>query len=159
MRVITSIEEIRNYVQKCRKENKNIGLVPTMGALHKGHLKLVETAHSENEITIVSIFVNPTQFNNKEDFDKYPVSLEADLELIQDYADVVFHPHKDIIYKTPPTLGFQYETIANTMEGKFRPGHFSGVGLIVSKLFNIVSPRQSILRSKRFSAIRYYQKN
>ena len=118
-----------------------IGLVPTMGALHEGHLSLIKKCKSDCDITVVSIFVNPTQFNNKEDFEKYPVTLEEDKQLlINEKADVLFHPDKQEIYPQEGKISLSFGSLENVMEGKFRPGHFSGVGLIVSKLFNIISP-------------------
>ena len=121
--------------------NHQIGLVPTMGALHEGHLDLVRRSRQLTSVTVVSIFVNPTQFNNPEDFAKYPVTLEADLQkLEQAGVDYVFVPEVAEMYPTPAKLQFDFGELEHVLEGKFRPGHFNGVALVVSKLFHIVKP-------------------
>ena len=120
---------------------KRIGLVPTMGALHKGHLALVKRSKAENDLTVVSIFVNPTQFNNSEDLNKYPRSLDADLTLLRNEGvDIVFVPEVEEMYPQSSGLSIHFSLLENTLEGKFRPNHFSGVAIIVAKLFHLVSP-------------------
>lgn len=120
---------------------KRIGLVPTMGALHEGHLALVRRSKAENDLTVVSIFVNPTQFNNPEDLDKYPRSLDADLTLLRNEGvDIVFVPEVEEMYPQSSGLSIHFSLLDNTLEGKFRPNHFSGVAIIVAKLFHVVAP-------------------
>jgi pantoate--beta-alanine ligase len=120
---------------------KTIGLVPTMGALHQGHLDLVDQCIKNADVAVVSIFVNPTQFNNKEDFDKYPNTLDADLELLEKAGvDYVFVPSVETMYPVPTKLQFDFGDLERILEGAFRPGHFNGVGIIVSKLFHSISP-------------------
>jgi len=124
-----------------RRLGRSIGLVPTMGALHDGHLSLLKASVEENDISVVSIFVNPTQFNNQEDFEKYPLHIEEDLEkLSKNKCDVVFLPDQGEIYRDKTRLKFHFGSLEKVMEGKFRPGHFNGVAIIVSKLFNIIQP-------------------
>lgn len=120
---------------------KTIGLVPTMGALHQGHLDLVNECIKNSDVSVVSIFVNPTQFNNKEDFDKYPNTLDADLELLEKAGvDYVFVPTVETMYPAPTKLKFDFGDLERILEGAFRPGHFNGVGVVVSKLFHLIGP-------------------
>jgi pantoate--beta-alanine ligase len=120
----------------------SVGFVPTMGALHEGHLSLIRKSKKENKMTVCSIFVNPIQFNNQEDFDKYPNTLEQDLELLKaEGCDIVFVPSSSEMYPTKPITKFDFGALEHVMEGAFRPGHFSGVAIVVSKLFNIVRPK------------------
>lgn len=120
---------------------KSIGLVPTMGALHQGHLDLVAQCIEKSDISVVSIFVNPTQFNNLEDFEKYPQTLSEDLELLQDAGvDYVFAPTVETMYPSPTQLQFDFGELETILEGAFRPGHFNGVGVVISKLFHIIQP-------------------
>ncbi|MEN2282884.1 pantoate--beta-alanine ligase [Algoriphagus sp. SE2] len=123
------------------KTDKTIGFVPTMGALHEGHLELIRASKKSTDLTVVSIFVNPIQFNNQEDFDKYPVLTTQDLKLLQkENVDFVFLPNQEAIYPKKPIINLDFGYLERVLEGKFRPGHFSGVGIIVSKLFNIIRP-------------------
>lgn len=132
---------LKSFLAEKRKLGFSIGLVPTMGALHEGHLYLIKKSISECDITVVSIFVNPTQFNNSEDFKKYPITIEEDKsKLLQENIDVLFNPAVEEIYPRTGKMSLRFGLLDTVMEGKFRPGHFSGVGLIVSKLFNIVVP-------------------
>ena len=122
-----------------------------MGALHEGHFSLIEKARNENDICVVSIFVNPTQFNNSKDFDNYPSTLEGDIEKLKSLkCDFVFVPDKDEMYLSKPILNFDFGKLENSMEGANRPGHFNGVGLVVSKLFNIISPSRAYFGQKDF---------
>ncbi|WP_075349990.1 pantoate--beta-alanine ligase [Algoriphagus marinus] len=131
------------------KSNKTIGFVPTMGALHEGHLELIRASKLTCDITVVSIFVNPTQFNNSEDFGNYPKTLNEDLEkLKQEKVDYVYTPSNDDIYTELPILSFSFGRLESTLEGAFRPGHFNGVGIVVSKLFNIIRPSKSFFGQK-----------
>jgi len=141
MQIFYTIAETQNYLKAQQKAGKSIGFVPTMGALHAGHISLIESSKKENTITACSIFVNPTQFNNPEDLKKYPRTLETDCEMLaQAGCDVVFAPSAEEMYPSLPKLKFDFGTLETVMEGKFRPGHFNGVGIVVSKLFNIVRP-------------------
>jgi pantoate--beta-alanine ligase len=131
------------------QNNQQIGFVPTMGALHEGHLDLVKKSTSQAAITVVSIFVNPTQFNNPEDFAKYPVTLEADLEKLNHAgADYVFLPSVDTMYPAPTHLKFDFGALEQVLEGRFRPGHFNGVGVVVSKLFHLIRPHVAFFGQK-----------
>ena len=154
MKLIHTINELRAELESQRKEGKKIGLVPTMGALHEGHASLVRRAVSENEIVVVSDFVNPTQFNDKNDLLKYPRTLDADCELLEkEGADYVFAPSVEEIYPEPDTRQFSYAPLDTVMEGKFRPGHFNGVCQIVSKLFMIVEPDKAYFGEKDFQQL------
>ena len=149
MKVCKTISEIRSIVQKVKSNGKSIGLVPTMGALHTGHLGLIEESKNKCDVTITSIFVNPTQFNNPEDLKNYPRTTSADLEKLENaQCDLVFLPDNEDIYPKKPTISIDPGPIANELEGKFRSGHFDGVGLVVSKLFNIVQPNQAFFGQK-----------
>ncbi|MBA4298504.1 pantoate--beta-alanine ligase [Algoriphagus alkaliphilus] len=131
------------------RNNQQIGLVPTMGALHDGHLDLVAKSRSTCDVTLVSIFVNPTQFNNPEDFQKYPKTLDLDLEkLTQAGVDYVFLPSVEEMYPAPTQLKFYFGDLEHVLEGKFRPGHFNGVGIVVSKLFHLIRPHVSFFGQK-----------
>lgn len=141
MEVIREIHTLRKFLDKRRIEGKSIGLVPTMGALHAGHLKLVESSVNETDVTVCSIFVNPTQFNNPNDLKHYPRNFEEDLfKLDTTGCHVVFCPPEKEVYKKQTYITFKFGYLEEIMEGKFRPGHFNGVGLIVCKLFNIIEP-------------------
>lgn len=154
MKVITSSEELKKALLPHYDSKKSIGLVPTMGALHQGHLSLVEKATSENEITVISIFVNPTQFNDPEDLKKYPRTLEADLALLEKAnVDIVFAPTVEDVYPTKDTRTFSYPPLDEVMEGKARPGHFNGVCQIVSKLFTLTNPTRAYFGEKDFQQL------
>lgn len=141
MDIIKLIPSLKSFLKPFYLADKKIGLVPTMGALHEGHLALVRRSKAENDLTVVTIFVNPTQFNNPEDLVKYPRSLDADLALLRvEGVDIVFVPEVGEIYPEPSGLSINFSTLENTLEGKFRPNHFSGVAVIVAKLFHLVSP-------------------
>jgi len=131
-----------------------VGLVPTMGALHRGHLSLVETAALENNKIVVSIFVNPTQFNNDDDLKRYPRNLDADVKLLNETrCDFVFAPNVEEIYPEPDKRIFDFGHLDKVMEGKFRPGHFNGVAQVVSKLFDIVNPGKAYFGQKDFQQL------
>jgi len=141
MHIFKTINELSLFCKAQKKDNLSIGFVPTMGALHAGHLSLVAQSKAENELTIVSIFVNPTQFNNPDDLQKYPKMENVDIELLQNAGcDVVFLPSAEEVYAQKNTLKFDFGYLENIMEGKFRPGHFNGVATVVSKLFHFVMP-------------------
>ncbi|SMG22238.1 pantoate--beta-alanine ligase [Marivirga sericea] len=136
-----SIAEIQDLISEFKSEGKKIGFVPTMGALHQGHLSLVATAKEKVDIIVCSIYVNPTQFNNPDDLKKYPRNIEADKDLLEkNGCNILFLPSDEVMYAGRNTITFEFGDLDNVMEGQFRPGHFSGVALIVSKLFNIVLP-------------------
>lgn len=154
MKLVHTISELRAELDVQRKAGKKIGLVPTMGALHDGHASLVKRAVKENEIVVVSDFVNPTQFNDKNDLLKYPRTLDADCELLEkEGAAYVFAPSVEEIYPEPDTRQFDYSPLDTVMEGKFRPGHFNGVCQIVSKLFMIVEPDCAYFGEKDFQQL------
>lgn len=154
MKLIQTIQELRTELDALRKEGKTIGLVPTMGALHAGHASLVKRAVAENDVVVVSDFVNPTQFNDKNDLLKYPRTLDADCKLLEECgASFVFAPSVEEIYPEPDTRRFSYAPLDTVMEGKFRPGHFNGVCQIVSKLFLIVEPTRAYFGEKDFQQL------
>ncbi len=141
MQIFHTITSLQNFLKSQRLLGHSVGFVPTMGALHQGHLSLIETSKSQNDLTVCSIFVNPTQFNNPHDLAVYPRTLEADCEMLESVGcDVVFAPSAEEMYPTLPNLKFDFGDLERVMEGQFRPGHFNGVGIVVSKLFNIVQP-------------------
>lgn len=149
MNTFKKIEELRAELLNHRLKNKKIGLVPTMGALHQGHISLVEMAKEKSDLVAVSIFVNPTQFNNPEDLEKYPRNIERDLTLLRKAGcDIVFTPEVAEMYPYPHDLRINFGMLEDSLEGKFRPKHFSGVGQIVSKLFNIFQPHQAFFGQK-----------
>lgn len=154
MRVIHTIAELKELLQQHRQEGKTIGFVPTMGALHKGHITLVERCVAENDICVVSIFVNPTQFNNQEDLRLYPRTPEEDYELLRSTGtDVVFAPSVEEIYPGPDIRIFDFGLLDKVMEGAFRPGHFNGVAQVVSKLFAFVEPHKAYFGEKDFQQL------
>lgn len=154
MKLIQTIQELRTELDALRKEGKTIGLVPTMGALHAGHASLVKRAVAENDVVVVSDFVNPTQFNDKNDLLKYPRTLDADCKLLEECgASFVFAPSVEEIYPESDTRQFSYAPLDTVMEGKFRPGHFNGVCQIVSKLFLIVEPTRAYFGEKDFQQL------
>jgi pantoate--beta-alanine ligase len=154
MEIVHTIKELKTKLQVQREKGKTIGLVPTMGALHAGHASLVKRSVNENDVTVVSVFVNPTQFNDKKDLEKYPRTLEADCELLERIgANIVFAPSVSEMYPEPDTRVFSYPPTDEVMEGRFRPGHFNGVCQIVSKLFMIVEPNKAYFGEKDFQQI------
>lgn len=154
MKLVQTIKELQTELNALRSMGKTIGLVPTMGALHAGHASLVKRAVVENDVVVVSDFVNPTQFNDKNDLAKYPRTLDADCELLEKVgASFVFAPAVDEIYPEPDTRQFNYAPLDTVMEGKFRPGHFNGVCQIVSKLFMIVEPDRAYFGEKDFQQL------
>ena len=131
------------------QKNQRIGLVPTMGALHEGHLDLIRRSIQQADFTIVSIFVNPTQFNNPEDFQKYPNTLDADLSKLESLGvDYVFVPEVNTMYPALPNLKMDFGDLETVLEGKFRPGHFNGVGIVVAKLFHLIRPHVAFFGQK-----------
>ena len=154
MKVFKKIVDLQNALFDERKQGKKVGLVPTMGALHEGHASLVRRSVSENDVTVVSVFVNPTQFNDKNDLKNYPRNLEADCELLESCgADYVLAPEVDEMYPTPDTRHFEFPPVSTVMEGAHRPGHFNGVCQVVSRLFYIVRPDRAYFGEKDWQQI------
>jgi pantoate--beta-alanine ligase len=150
-----------DYLKSIKTKDSSIGFVPTMGALHQGHLSLMQQSMQENLTTVVSIFVNPTQFNNPEDLAKYPRTLEEDIKKIANLSPeiIVFAPTIDDIYEGKPSSQFfDFDGLENQMEGKFRPGHFNGVGTIVKRLFEIVEPTNAYFGEKDFQQLQIVKK-
>jgi pantoate--beta-alanine ligase len=154
MKVYKTVSGLSDALDQCRKEGKTIGLVPTMGALHNGHLSLVKRCVAENDVCVVSVFVNPTQFNNSTDLEKYPRTEEADIELLTSAnCTFAFIPSVEEIYPTPDTRKFDFAPLDQVMEGPARPGHFNGVGQVVSRLFDIVKPTRAYFGEKDFQQL------
>ena len=150
-----------NYLDTFFNKKSSIGFVPTMGALHEGHLSLLKKSITENECTVISIFVNPTQFNNPDDLKKYPRTLQADLEKIESVSDqiIVFIPTVEEIYgEKTESKSYDFDGLEHQMEGKFRPGHFDGVGTVVQRLFEIVKPTNAYFGEKDFQQLQIIKK-
>lgn len=149
MKILTTVKEVREYVKDARMAGKTVGLVPTMGYLHEGHASLVKKSVEECDVTIVSVFVNPTQFAPNEDFDAYPRDLEHDVKLLEECgADCVFHPEADEMYFPDATTTIVPDVLSKNLCGKTRPIHFGGVCTVVGKLFNIVTPDKAFFGQK-----------
>ena len=154
MNLINTVKGVQEMITSLRNEGKSIGFVPSMGALHEGHLSLVKQCISDNDICVVSIFVNPTQFNNTEDLVKYPRNLEKDcLYLEKAGVDIVFAPSVEEIYPQPDTRQFDFDQLDKVMEGEHRPGHFNGVAQVVSRLFDIIKPDMAYFGEKDFQQL------
>lgn len=154
MKVIHTIKDLQAELSVLKAQGKKVGLVPTMGALHAGHASLVKHSVNENEVTVVSVFVNPTQFNDKNDLVKYPRTLDADCKLLEACgATYTFAPSVEEMYPEPDTRQFSYAPLDTVMEGAFRPGHFNGVCQIVSKLFEAVKPHRAYFGEKDFQQL------
>lgn len=157
MQIVSTKTELQTLVKACKESHKTIGLVPTMGALHQGHASLVKRAVADNDICVVSVFVNPTQFNNKEDLAKYPRNIERDAELLSSIgADYVFAPTPEEMYSAEEmntTFAFDFAGLDQVMEGKMRPGHFNGVVQVVSRLFYLVQPDKAYFGEKDFQQL------
>lgn len=157
MQIITTKQALREAVSACKSSGKSIGLVPTMGALHEGHASLVRRAVAENDVCFVSVFVNPTQFNNKEDLAKYPRNIERDAELLSSIgAHYVFAPTPEEMYSAEEmntTFAFDFAGLDQVMEGKMRPGHFNGVVQVVSRLFYLVEPNRAYFGEKDYQQL------
>ena len=154
MKVIHTIKDLQAELSVLKAQGKKVGLVPTMGALHAGHASLVKRSVNENEVTVVSVFVNPNQFNDKNDLVKYPRTLDADCKLLEACgATYAFAPSVEEMYPEPDTRQFSYAPLDTVMEGAFRPGHFNGVCQIVSKLFEAVKPHRAYFGEKDFQQL------
>ncbi|NJB82002.1 pantoate--beta-alanine ligase [Wenyingzhuangia aestuarii] len=160
MKVFTARDLTQSHILDLKNKGLSIGLVPTMGALHQGHLALVKQAKQHNDIVIVSIFVNPTQFNNSSDLEKYPRTLEDDLKKLQSVnCDLVFTPTTEEMYDANEKAEiFDFDGLDKEMEGKFRDNHFNGVGTIVKKLFNITTPTNAYFGEKDFQQLQIIKK-
>lgn len=154
MEIVAKTNDLQELVQSKKQAKLTVGFVPTMGALHAGHISLVKEAKKDCDVCVVSIFVNPTQFNNLEDLEKYPRTIERDAALLAEAgADIVFTPSVDEIYPEPDTRIFDFGTLDKVMEGEHRPGHFNGVAQVVSRLFDIVKPTKAYFGEKDFQQL------
>ncbi len=159
MKIFKLRAEIAEFCKKTRSQGKTIGFVPTMGALHTGHLKLVEQALAENDIVICSIFVNPIQFNNPDDLNKYPRTFNEDIAMLENLdCTAVFSPDVNEMYPEPATMHYDFGLLDKVMEGKFRPGHFNGVAIVVSRLFKIVGPHKAYFGEKDYQQLAIIRK-
>ncbi|OQW98709.1 MAG: pantoate--beta-alanine ligase [Elusimicrobia bacterium A5] len=151
MKIFSNLQEIQKFIKKLKQQNKSVGFVPTMGALHQGHISLIRRARKENNIVVVSIFVNPAQFGPNEDLKKYPRSFEKDITICKsEGVDIIFAPKSKDMYPENYLTYITVEKLSDIMCGKFRPGHFRGVATIVAKLFNIVQPDRAYFGLKDF---------
>lgn len=154
MKAYSSIIDLKDYLSSLKEKSLTLGFVPTMGALHQGHLSLIEKASQENDVVISSIFVNPIQFNNKEDFDKYPIQSEKDIEMLEKAGcDIVFAPSVAEMYPEPSKQVYDFGMFDKVMEGAFREGHFNGVAIVVKRLFDIVGPDKAYFGEKDFQQL------
>ena len=153
MILIQTIEKLQEVLFRIKSNGKTIGLVPTMGALHEGHISLIKKAKSENQVVVLTIFVNPLQFDQPDDLERYPRDLEADLLLIESFTDIVFAPSVQEIYPTDPIETYNFGDLENIMEGAARPGHFNGVATIVKRLFDYVQPNRAYFGEKDFQQL------
>lgn len=159
MNVFNTTVETTQELDKLRSQGKTIGFVPTMGALHEGHLDLMRRAKKENDVLVVSIFVNPIQFNNPEDLNKYPRDFEKDKALLESVGcDLLFAPNVEEMYPEPVESKYDFGKLENVMEGAFRPGHFNGVAVVVKKLFDIVKPDKAYFGEKDFQQLAVIKK-
>ena len=160
MKVFKKKLELKKHLSILKENNESIGFVPTMGALHKGHLSLITHAQKKNDKVVVSIFVNPTQFDNKEDLEKYPQTLEEDIKLLESVdCDILYAPNANDVYEEEIISdSFDFDGLEHQMEGKFRDGHFDGVGTIVKRLFEIVEPTKAYFGEKDFQQLQIIKK-
>ena len=154
MRVISASKELQTEISTIKRSGKSIGFVPTMGALHKGHLSLIDKAIENNDIVVISIFVNPLQFNSENDLKTYPRVLNEDLRVLEHRkVDIVFTPSEEDLYPSKPRITINFGKMSKVLEGKYRKGHFEGVGIIVAKLLHLVHPGSCLFWVKRFTTI------
>lgn len=159
MQIFSQIAPLKAFLRAQKQADKSVGLVPTMGALHEGHISLIKACKSENDVTVGSIFVNPIQFNNPSDLLKYPRTIERDITVLKDTGcDVLFTPDNSEMYPQETTLTIDFGHLDKVMEGRFRPGHFSGVAVVVSKLFNIIQPDHAYFGQKDWQQFAIIQK-
>ena len=159
MEIIRSTNEMKNISITLKNQEKQIGFIPTMGALHEGHLTLIRQSIQENDVTIVSIFINPIQFNNLDDLKKYPQQEKQDIFLLeQENVDYAFIPKESEIYPAgPPSEQYDFGLLDKVLEGAFRPGHFNGVAIVVRRLFNIIQPQKAYFGKKDFQQLKIVQ--
>ena len=154
MKIFHTTKELRSELSWLKNEGSTIGFIPTMGALHKGHISLIGKSKKETSFTVCSIFVNPTQFNNPNDLKKYPRTLDKDIELLEEIkCDILFVPSEKEVYPEPDTRQFDFGTLGKVMEGSFRPGHFNGVAQVVSRFFSIINPHKAYFGEKDFQQL------
>lgn len=154
MKTYSTISEIKAFLHTQQIQNLTVGFVPTMGALHHGHISLIERAKKENDLCVCSIFVNPIQFNNPDDFKRYPVQTEKDILKLKDAGcDVLFSPDKDEMYPVPVDTKYDFGELEKVMEGAFRPGHFNGVAIVVKRLFEIIEPDKAYFGEKDYQQL------
>jgi pantoate--beta-alanine ligase len=158
MKVFTTIKETSDYLSRQKAEDMQIGFVPTMGALHEGHLSLMQRAKEENDLLAVSVFVNPIQFNNAADLEKYPRDMDRDRKLLEQIGcDVLFAPDVEEMYPEPETTAYDFGPLQRVMEGASRKGHFNGVAIVVRKLFGIIGPQKAYFGEKDFQQLAIIQ--
>jgi pantoate--beta-alanine ligase len=154
MEIVTTRKDVREKIDQWKNKGKIVGFVPTMGALHKGHLSLVREAREQSDVVVVSIFVNPTQFNNPDDLKTYPRDLDKDVKMLEELkVELIFAPTVKEMYLEEDTRQFDFGNLDKVMEGKFRPGHFNGVAQVVSKLFDYVNPDKAFFGEKDFQQL------
>jgi len=153
MKIYETVSDLQKELHALRNRKKTIGFVPTMGALHEGHLTLVRRCVAENDACVVSIFVNPTQFNNKSDLENYPRTLSEDAQLLESvHCSIIFAPAEKEIYPEPDTRIFDFGQLGEVMEGKHRPGHFNGVAQVVSRMFDMIQPDRAYFAKRTFNS-------
>ena len=158
MKIIHTRQLLSENLNVLRQQPLKMGFVPTMGALHAGHLRLMEQAKAENDVLVCSIFVNPIQFNNVSDLERYPRNLEHDAAMIENLCDVLFSPSAEEMYPEPPTEKYDFGKLETVMEGEFRPGHFNGVAVVVKRLFELVQPDTAYFGKKDFQQLAIIRK-
>ena len=158
MKIIYTKNALTEEITRIKENSKRIGFVPTMGALHEGHLALMRRAKAENDVLVCSIFVNPVQFNNAEDLERYPRVPERDTALIEGLCDVLFMPSAEEMYPTPPAESYDFGSLEEVMEGRFRPGHFKGVAIVVNRLFAMICPNTAYFGKKDFQQLAIIRK-
>ncbi len=158
VKICKTRQALQTEIARLKEQNKSIGFVPTMGALHEGHLTLLRQAKQENDIVVCSIFVNPIQFNNKEDLEKYPRQIEQDIVKIDTICDIGFTPSEQEMYPNPPQETYHFGSLETVMEGAMRPGHFNGVCIVVKRLFDLVQPNNAYFGEKDFQQLTIIRK-
>lgn len=154
MLIFTKISDLKAFLEGAKKGHKTLGFVPTMGALHKGHVSLIEISKKQCDLTLCSIFVNPTQFNDKKDLERYPRMPEKDIDLLEKAGcDVLFMPEVSEIYPKEEAKTYNFGELGATLEGKYRPGHFSGVAQVVQRFFEIIEPDNAFFGSKDYQQV------
>lgn len=159
MEIFSQIAPLRAFLEQKKTAGKSVGLVPTMGALHRGHLALISESRKENDLTVCSIYVNPAQFNNPDDLSRYPRTIDEDIEKLRTAGcEVLFNPSDGEMYPEKPVIKFDFGSLERVLEGEFRPGHFSGVAAVVSRLLNIVEPAKAYFGQKDFQQFKIVER-